>query len=134
MATTSSSSTTVLAGLADIRGWQEEFYRDLHQHPELSHQEHRTAAEQMDCRGAVVESIVSDGSSYFLKGRLKGWSSCTVHMTLGAEMGLVPSTPSSSSLAFLTGVTLSKVGCTRLPPWRSRRAHSISTSNATASS
>ncbi len=33
MATTS-RSTTVLAGLADIRGWQEEFYRDLHQHPE----------------------------------------------------------------------------------------------------
>jgi hypothetical protein len=28
MATTA-SSTTVLAGLADIRGWQEEFYRDL---------------------------------------------------------------------------------------------------------
>ena len=37
MATTS-RSTTVLAGLADIRGWQEEFYRDLHQqHSELSH-------------------------------------------------------------------------------------------------
>ena len=31
MATTS-RSTTVLAGLADIRGWQEEFYRDLHQY------------------------------------------------------------------------------------------------------
>ncbi len=39
MATTS-RSTTVLAGLADIRGWQEEFYGDLHQHPELAHQEH----------------------------------------------------------------------------------------------
>jgi amidohydrolase len=36
-------STTVLAGLDSIRGWQEDFYRDLHQHPELSHQEHRTA-------------------------------------------------------------------------------------------
>jgi len=31
MATTS-RSTTVLAGLADIRGWQAEFYRDLHQY------------------------------------------------------------------------------------------------------
>lgn len=28
----------------DIRLWQEDLYRDLHQHPELSHQEHRTAA------------------------------------------------------------------------------------------
>ncbi|XEM95036.1 amidohydrolase [Rhodococcus sp. JVH1] len=33
----------MLTGLAGIRGWQEELYRDLHQHPELSHQEHRTA-------------------------------------------------------------------------------------------
>jgi hippurate hydrolase len=27
-----------------MRSWQEDFYRDLHQHPELSHQERRTAA------------------------------------------------------------------------------------------
>ncbi len=39
-----STSAHVLAGLADVRGWQEDFYRDLHSHPELSHQEHRTAA------------------------------------------------------------------------------------------
>ncbi|QIX27715.1 amidohydrolase [Nocardioides sp. JQ2195] len=30
--------------LDTIRGWQEELYRHLHQHPELSHQEHDTAA------------------------------------------------------------------------------------------
>lgn len=34
---------TTLAGLDAVRRWQEEFYRDLHAHPELSHQEHRTA-------------------------------------------------------------------------------------------
>jgi hippurate hydrolase len=34
----------VLAGLDSARRWQEEFYRDLHAHPELSHQERRTAA------------------------------------------------------------------------------------------
>lgn len=33
-----------LSGLDGIRGWQEELYRDLHQHPELSHLETRTAA------------------------------------------------------------------------------------------
>src|SRR3954468_7759049 len=33
----------VLEGLDDVRGWQEELYRDLHAHPEVSHQEHRTA-------------------------------------------------------------------------------------------
>ncbi|WP_017934525.1 amidohydrolase [Nocardioides sp. Iso805N] len=31
-------------GLASVRGWQEEFYRDLHAHPELPHQENRTAS------------------------------------------------------------------------------------------
>jgi hippurate hydrolase len=38
-----SSSATVLAGLDQVRAWQEDFYRDLHRHPELSHQERRTA-------------------------------------------------------------------------------------------
>ncbi|MFF8593555.1 amidohydrolase [Streptomyces sp. NPDC015220] len=34
----------VLTGLDDIRSELEAFHRDLHAHPELSHQEHRTAA------------------------------------------------------------------------------------------
>ncbi len=34
----------VTAGQAGVRAWQEDLYRDLHAHPELSHQEHRTAA------------------------------------------------------------------------------------------
>lgn len=33
----------VMAGVDEVRVWQEDLYRDLHQHPELSHQEHRTA-------------------------------------------------------------------------------------------
>ncbi|MEV0570186.1 amidohydrolase [Dactylosporangium sp. NPDC050588] len=39
-----SATATVLAALGEVRGWQEDFYRHLHQHPELSHQEQRTAA------------------------------------------------------------------------------------------
>lgn len=39
-----SAVSDVLAGLDRVRAWQEDFYRDLHRHPELSHQEHRTAA------------------------------------------------------------------------------------------
>ena len=34
---------SVLAGLEGTRAWQEQLYRELHRHPELSHQEHRTA-------------------------------------------------------------------------------------------
>ncbi len=41
---TDSAFARVLAGLAGARSWQEDFYRHLHQHPELSHQEHDTAA------------------------------------------------------------------------------------------
>lgn len=37
--------TLALQGLDEIRADQENFYRDLHAHPELSHQESRTAAE-----------------------------------------------------------------------------------------
>lgn len=33
----------VMADADSTRDWQEDFYRDVHQHPELSHQEHRTA-------------------------------------------------------------------------------------------
>ena len=41
---TANHVTSVLAGLDSVRSWQEEFYRDLHAHPELSHQERRTAS------------------------------------------------------------------------------------------
>lgn len=41
---------SVLAGYDQLREWQEELYRDLHRHPELSHQEHRTA-------GVVVDEL-----------------------------------------------------------------------------
>jgi hippurate hydrolase len=41
---TGSAAAAVLAGLADVRDRVEKFYRDLHQHPELSHGEHRTGA------------------------------------------------------------------------------------------
>jgi hippurate hydrolase len=37
------ATSTVLAGLAETRGWQEELYRDLHARPELSRREERTA-------------------------------------------------------------------------------------------
>ena len=43
---TADAVTATLAGLGSVRGWQEDFYRDLHRHPELSHQEQRTAADR----------------------------------------------------------------------------------------
>jgi hippurate hydrolase len=43
MSSASGAVETVLAGVAGL-DWLEETYRDLHAHPELSHEEHRTAA------------------------------------------------------------------------------------------
>ncbi|HET7325688.1 MAG TPA: amidohydrolase [Nocardioidaceae bacterium] len=43
-----SSASSVLAGLSAVQNWQEGCYRDLHQHPELSHQERRTAEKAGD--------------------------------------------------------------------------------------
>lgn len=39
-----SRTSAVFADLEQVRGWQEDFYRDVHAHPELAHQEERTAS------------------------------------------------------------------------------------------
>jgi amidohydrolase len=55
-----SAVSSVLSGLENTRAWQEEVYRDIHQHPELSHQETRTAGLVADrLRGAGFD--VHDG-------------------------------------------------------------------------
>ncbi|MET8952570.1 amidohydrolase [Streptomyces sp. NPDC004393] len=59
------TADAVLAGLADIRSELEEVYKDLHAHPELGHQEHRTAtrvAERLrNCGYQVHEGIGGTG-------------------------------------------------------------------------
>lgn len=44
MAPSTTAVRTVLSGLPALELWQEDLYRDLHAHPELSHREHRTAS------------------------------------------------------------------------------------------
>ena len=48
------ATAAVLAGCDDLRAGQEQLYRLLHQHPELAHQEHRTAA-------TIVARLRQDG-------------------------------------------------------------------------
>ena len=43
MTDSSTAVETVLSRLSTIRDWQQDFYCDLHAHPELSHQEYETA-------------------------------------------------------------------------------------------
>ena len=49
-----SAAELALDGLATVRAWQEDLYQDLHRHPELSHQERRTA-------GKVAERLRRSG-------------------------------------------------------------------------
>ncbi len=51
---TETSAVAILDGLDQVRDWMESFYRNLHEHPELSHQEKATAA-------AVSERLTADG-------------------------------------------------------------------------
>jgi amidohydrolase len=54
-----SVAASVLSGLDATRAWQEDFYKDLHAHPELSHQEHETArkvAERLEQFGFEVHT------------------------------------------------------------------------------
>jgi hippurate hydrolase len=78
----------VLAGLDQLRTWQEEFYRDLHRHPELSHAERRTAqkvGERLRAAGFEVhEGIGGTG----LVGMLHRGNGPTV--LLRADMDALP--------------------------------------------
>ena len=54
-----SSAQEILAGYGGVQAAQEAFYKDLHQHPELSHQEQRTAqrvAGQLQQYGCTVQA------------------------------------------------------------------------------
>jgi amidohydrolase len=78
----------VLDGLESVRAWQEDFYRDLHSHPELSGREHRTAgniASRLREDGCVVHERVGDTG---VIGLLRNGDGPTV--LLRADMDALP--------------------------------------------
>lgn len=83
-----SSVQEIMSGYDGLQADQEDFYRDLHQHPELSHQEHRTAqrvAGQLQQYGyAVKEGIGGTG----VVGVLSNGNGPTV--LLRADMDALP--------------------------------------------
>src|SRR3954471_15119201 len=79
---------TVLTGLDDVRPWVEQLYRDVHQHPELSHQETRTAGLVADrLRGAGFEVHEGVGGTGVV-GMLRNGDGATV--LLRADMDALP--------------------------------------------
>jgi hippurate hydrolase len=78
----------ILAGYGGLRAGQEAFYKDLHQHPELSHQERRTAgrvAGQLQQYGFTVQSGIGGTG---VVGILSSGSGPTV--LLRADMDALP--------------------------------------------
>lgn len=99
MSTTSRVSALLNSTTLD---WQDEFYRDLHRSPELSHQEHHTArksAEKLRASGyAVHESIGGTG----LAGVLRNGNGPTV--LLRADMDALP-VPEQTGLDYASTTT-----------------------------
>jgi amidohydrolase len=88
MGTSSNPAATVLNSLPEIRSWQEDLYRDIHQHPELSHQEHRTARLAADkLRGSGFEVLNEIGGTGVVGVKRNG-SGPTVLMR--ADMDALP--------------------------------------------
>ena len=86
--TTTAAISEVLAPARAVREWQEPLYRDLHQHPELSHQEHRTAALVADrLRGDGFEVRTGVGGTGVV-GILRNGDGPTV--LLRADMDALP--------------------------------------------
>ncbi len=84
----SSSTSSVLAGLDSVRDWQEQLYRDLHQHPELSHQEDRTARTASDRLGRAGFDVRSGVGGTGVVGVLGNGDGPTV--LLRADMDALP--------------------------------------------
>lgn len=85
---TASRAQAVLAALPSVRSWQEDFYRDLHGHPELSHHETRTArrtSERLRQAGFVVHEGIGGAG---VVGILRNGDGPTV--LLRADMDALP--------------------------------------------
>lgn len=110
--TSDSAVSSVLAGLENSRPWQEELYRDVHQHPELSHQETRTA-------GLVAARLRSAGFEVHEKvggtgvvGVLRNGDGATV--LLRADMDALP-VREATGLPYASEVTGTDADGNRVP-------------------
>ncbi|MFP3580954.1 amidohydrolase [Arthrobacter sp. SIMBA_036] len=78
----------VLAGQEGMTGWQEELYKDLHQHPELGNQESRTAAIASGLLQEFGHEVHSEIGSTGVVGILKNGEGPTV--LVRADMDALP--------------------------------------------
>lgn len=82
------SVSAVMARADEVRPWQEDLYRDLHQNPELSHQEHRTAASVAERLGRSGYQVTTGVNGTGVVGVLRNGEGPTV--LLRADMDALP--------------------------------------------
>ena len=82
--------TAVMATADATRPWQEDLYRDLHSHPELSHEEHRTAAAVADRLNQFGFDVTTGVGGTGVVGVLRNGDGKTV--LLRADMDALPVT------------------------------------------
>ena len=85
---TPNAVTAVMATADATRPWQEDLYRDLHSHPELSHEEHRTAAAVADSLSQFGFEVTTGVGGTGVVGVLRNGDGKTV--LLRADMDALP--------------------------------------------
>lgn len=80
--------SSVLSGLDGVRSWQEDLYRDLHRHAELSHREHDTAAKVAERLGRAGYQVHQGVGGTGVVGVLRNGVGPTV--LLRADMDALP--------------------------------------------
>ncbi|MGH3511282.1 MAG: amidohydrolase [Pseudonocardiaceae bacterium] len=104
--------SSVLAGLGAVRGWQEDFYRDLHRHPELSHQEWRTAAKVGERLGQAGYQVHQGVGGTGVVGVLGNGDGPTV--LLRADMDALP-VREATGLPYASTVTTADASGNQVP-------------------
>lgn len=102
-----SAVSSVMASAAQVRQWQEQMYRDFHQHPELSHQEHRTAAAVADRLREAGYQVSTGVGGTGVVGILRNGAGPTV--VLRADMDALP-VKEATGLPYASVETATPVG------------------------
>jgi hippurate hydrolase len=95
-------ASAVLTRIGEVRRWQEDLYRDLHRNPELSHQEHRTAAKVADRLGQCGFEVHGSVGGTGVVGVVRSGNGPTV--LLRADMDALP-LREATGLAYASDVT-----------------------------
>jgi amidohydrolase len=106
------TAARVLEGLDQIRTWLEDFYRRLHEHPELSHQEMQTAASVRERLAVDGYEVTSGVGGTGVVGVLRNGDGPSV--LLRADMDALP-VREQSGLPYASTVTVTDDGGTTIP-------------------